>query len=125
MVGTAQGRLCPPYGLHLPCPLQSIELRRGLLRLRHRIRTERAGAGERRRPVAIIRIVDVDIGSETTTNFFSAAARAKVASLHSLQNPSPFSIGAARAPAAISSDSSSTPMRIIGRPPRWRYYGKH
>src|SRR5882757_2090335 len=55
--------------------------------------------------------------SETTTNFFSLAARAKVASLHSLQNPSLFSIGAARAPMANSSDSSSTPMRIIGRPP--------
>src|SRR5882757_5625811 len=63
--------------------------------------------------------------SETTTNFFSAAAREKVASLHSLQNLSLFSIGAARAPAATISDNSSTPMRIIGRPPGRIYYGKH
>jgi hypothetical protein len=33
--------------------------------------------------------------SETITNFFSAAARAKVASLHSLQKPSRLSKGAA------------------------------
>src|SRR3978361_2297723 len=63
--------------------------------------------------------------SETTTNFFSAAARAKVASLHSLQNPSPFSIGAARVAPATSNDSSSTPTRIIGRPPDDAYYRKH
>src|ERR1700709_1864453 len=63
--------------------------------------------------------------SDTTTNFFSAAARAKVASLQSLQNPSPFSIGAARAPKANSSDSSSTPMRIIVGSPGGVYYGKH
>src|SRR5258708_622471 len=62
---------------------------------------------------------------ETTTNFFSLAARAKVASLHSLQKPSAFSIGAARAPTVNSNDSSSTPMRIIGRPPGGVYYGKH
>src|SRR4051812_19631500 len=55
--------------------------------------------------------------SETTTNFFSFAARANVASFHSLQNPSLFSIGAARAAPATSNDSSSTPTRIIGHPP--------
>src|ERR1700754_3570449 len=58
--------------------------------------------------------------SETTTNFFSAAARAKVASLHSPQKPSLFSIGAARAPKASSSDSSKTPLRVIEWPPGLR-----
>src|SRR4051794_37791827 len=60
--------------------------------------------------------------SETTTNLFSAAARAKVASVHSLQNPSRFSIGAARAPMANSSDSSKIPTRIMVPPPGGVYY---
>src|SRR3979490_2494934 len=63
--------------------------------------------------------------SETTTNFFSLAARANVASLHSLQNPPAFSIGAPRPPKANNNDSSNTPARIIGCPPGRIYYGKH
>src|SRR3954464_14089044 len=54
--------------------------------------------------------------SDMITNFFSRAALAKVASLHSLQNPSLLSIGAECAVPASESESNNVRMRIIGGP---------
>src|SRR3979490_2257673 len=54
--------------------------------------------------------------SDMITNFFSRAALAKVASLHSLQKPSLLSIGAVWAAVANDSESSSARMRIMGGP---------
>src|SRR5947207_7768650 len=52
--------------------------------------------------------------SDMITNFFSRAALAKVASLHSLQKPSVLSIGAECAVPASESESNNASMRIIG-----------
>src|SRR5437588_8127921 len=54
--------------------------------------------------------------SETITNFFSAAAFTKVASLHSLQKPSLLSIGAAWAVTVNSKDRTSAMRRIMAFP---------
>src|SRR5256885_10128147 len=54
--------------------------------------------------------------SDMITNFFSRAALAKVASFHSLQNPSLLSIGAEWAAPANKSESSNARMRIMGAP---------
>src|SRR5258708_29660750 len=51
--------------------------------------------------------------SDTTTNFFSAAARAKVASLHSLQKPPLLSIGAAWATDRSSNRAVKTPKNRL------------
>src|SRR5436190_660892 len=54
--------------------------------------------------------------SDMITNFFSRAALAKVASLHSLQNPSLLSIGAECAVPANESESNNARMRIMDGP---------
>src|SRR3954454_19415509 len=54
--------------------------------------------------------------SDMITNFFSRAAFAKVASLHSLQKPSLLSIGAEWAAPATESESSNARMRIMVGP---------
>src|SRR5882762_11976212 len=60
--------------------------------------------------------------SDMITNFFSRAALAKVASLHSLQKPSALSIGAARA--AVVNDKARISARIrIMACPKWSRHG--
>src|SRR5438309_524645 len=57
--------------------------------------------------------------NDMITNFFSRAARAKVASLHSLQKPSALSIGAARATVVNDRTRISARIRIMTSPNEW------
>src|SRR5262245_58091959 len=60
--------------------------------------------------------------SETTTNFFSLAALAKIASLHSFQKPSLLSIGAAWAERVNSSEKTRVKCRIMASIPDTRQH---